>query len=117
MARTHFAIEKPRKISISIQGYDAQARTQAQQKKQMERSRRQKRKQKPDSAPVKPAVSPQPPASSPQLAAPPVDQVQCDNDDEIEALAAAASSTAISRKAQQDLQQAFGHPGDKNANE
>jgi hypothetical protein len=44
MARNHFAIERPRKISISIQGYDAQAVTQAQQKKRLERSKRQNRK-------------------------------------------------------------------------
>jgi hypothetical protein len=44
MAKSHFAIERPRKISISIEGYNAEAQTQAQKRKQRERSQRQKRK-------------------------------------------------------------------------
>lgn len=40
MAKPHFAIEPPRKIHICIEGYDPQARTQAQRRKQQERRQR-----------------------------------------------------------------------------
>ncbi|HEX2548065.1 MAG TPA: hypothetical protein VHL79_24485 [Ramlibacter sp.] len=40
MAKPHFAIERPRKIRIAIEGYDPQARVQAQRRKQQERRQR-----------------------------------------------------------------------------
>lgn len=45
MAKTDFAIERPRKISISIQGYDARQRVQQQQQRHKERKQRMERKQ------------------------------------------------------------------------
>lgn len=110
MARNLFAIERPRKISISIQGYDAQARTQAQQKKQLERSKRQKRKQKAEGASAKPSTAPQSPvASNPNAAPLPTAQVARADDDEIEALSNAASTSPMSRQVEQELEEAFGH--------
>lgn len=45
MARSHFAIERPRRISISIQGYDAQAQTTDQERKRSESRRRKKKRE------------------------------------------------------------------------
>lgn len=44
MARNQFAIERPRKISISIQGYDASERVRNQQKRQSDVRRRLRQK-------------------------------------------------------------------------
>jgi hypothetical protein len=44
MAKKHFAIERPRKINISIEGYDPQARTLAQKRSREERARRVRRR-------------------------------------------------------------------------
>lgn len=44
MAKSHFAIERPRRISIFIEGYNAEAQALAQKRKQQERSRRLQRK-------------------------------------------------------------------------
>jgi hypothetical protein len=46
MARNHFAIEQPRKISIAIEGYDPRAQSRAQTKKLTEKRRRAERRQK-----------------------------------------------------------------------
>lgn len=89
MAKDHFAIERPRKISISIQGYDARARITEQRKKQQERSKRLQRKQKRE--PV--------PPSTPAAAAVQVDEA------EIEALATAA--TTMPNQLESDLRAAF----------
>lgn len=94
MARNHFAIERPRKISISIQGYDAQAVTKAQQKKRLESSKRQQRKgaaaqsAPPASAGAAPAAATQPRPTPAKANAPA--QPRAD-DDEIEALSRAAA--------------------------
>lgn len=44
MAKTDFAIERPRKISISILGYDAHQRVQQQQQRRKDRNQRLERK-------------------------------------------------------------------------
>lgn len=46
MAQSHFAIERPRRISISITGYDPKAQTAAQAKKLGEQRRRKAKRQK-----------------------------------------------------------------------
>ncbi len=94
MAKDHFAIERPRKISISIQGYDARARVTEQRKKQQERSKRLRRKQKRE--PV--------PASTPAGAS--ASQV---DEAEIEALATAA--TTLPNQLESDLRAAFAGTG------
>jgi len=93
MARNHFAIERPRKISIAIQGYDADASARAQQKKQQERAQRQKRQQQRASRAVPPKVVP--------------GAVHHGDDDEIERLAVAAAVQPVSREAEQQLLEAF----------
>ena len=121
MARNHFAIEKPRKISIAIEGYDAKARIQAQQKKQFERNRRLQRKPRGAAAPGTAALAPEPDLRTSNPAAPPsAPKTVCTQEDEVEALGAAASSTPEAQKAEQDLRAAFGLPrkkGGTNANE
>lgn len=100
MARNHFAIERPRKISISIQGYDADASTRAQQKKQQERAQRHKRRQK-SPPPNKPSIRQLPPAAP------------CGSDEDVEKLAAAAAGQPISPEAEQQLCEAFAGSGSK----
>jgi len=92
MAKDHFAIERPRKISISIQGYDARARINEQSKKQQERAKRLKRKQKREPIPTSAAAE---------------DVVVVHEDDaaEIEALAAAAAT--LPKQLEADLRDAF----------
>lgn len=91
MAKDHFAIERPRKISISIQGYDARARIAEQRKKQQERAKRLKRKQKREPIPTSAAAE---------------DVVVHEDDDaEIEALAAAAAT--LPKQLEADLRDAF----------
>ncbi len=90
MAKDHFAIERPRKISISIQGYDARARITEQRKKQQERAKRLKRKQKREPIPTSAAAE---------------DVVHEDDDAEIEALAAAAAT--LPKQLEADLRDAF----------
>jgi hypothetical protein len=46
MASSHFAIERPRRISISIQGYDAKAKTEEQKRKRFESHRRKDKRDK-----------------------------------------------------------------------
>ena len=46
MAKSHFAIERPRSISISIQGYDAKAQTTEQERKRTESRRRKSKRDK-----------------------------------------------------------------------
>lgn len=90
MAKDHFAIERPRKISISIQGYDARARITEQRKKQQERSKRLQRKQKRE-----PVAASSPAGGS----AAQVDEA------EIEALATAAMT--LPNQLESDLRAAF----------
>lgn len=59
MANAHFAIERPRKITIAIEGYNPRALAQAQAQKLAEKRRRAARQQK--RAPVVAAVPPLPP--------------------------------------------------------
>lgn len=76
MAKPHFAIEPPRKIRISIEGYDAHARTQAQRRKQQERRQRLARRaaaatRQAAAAPAAPDdCTPPPPQSLPSAPAP-----------------------------------------------
>lgn len=92
MAKDHFAIERPRKISISIQGYDARSRVTEQRKKQEERAKRLKRKQKREPVPVVEE-------SSASLA-------PADDAEGVEALAAAAAT--LPKQLEQELREAFG---------
>lgn len=92
MARNYFAIEKPRTISISIQGYDAQARTTQQRRKQQERTTRLRRKQQR-------AASAQP--------TPPTEPACDQQDGEIEALSAAAAARTPLTRLEAELRQAF----------
>lgn len=91
MAKDHFAIERPRKISISIQGYDARARITEQRKKQQERVKRLKRKLNREPIPTSAIAE---------------DVVVHEDDDaEIEALAAAAAT--LPKQLEADLRDAF----------
>jgi len=92
MAKDHFAIERPRKISISIQGYDARSRVTEQRKKQDERAKRLKRKQKREPVPVAEES--------------PVSLATADDDAEVEALAAAAAT--LPKQLEEELREAFG---------
>lgn len=91
MAKDHFAIERPRKISISIQGYDARSRVTEQRKKQEERTKRLQRKQK--RAPVQTAEEG------------PVSLAQSDDAAGVEALAAAAAT--LPKQLEVELREAF----------
>ena len=48
MASSHFVIERPRRISISIQGYDAKAKTEEQKRKRFESHHRKDKRDKRD---------------------------------------------------------------------
>ncbi len=61
MAKAHFAIERPRKITIAIEGYNPRAQAQAQAQKLAEKRRRAARQQK--RAPVVAAAAPAPSAA------------------------------------------------------
>lgn len=61
MAKAHFAIERPRKITIAIEGYNPRAQAQAQAQKLAEKRRRAARQQK--RAPVEAAAAPAPSAA------------------------------------------------------
>jgi hypothetical protein len=62
MAKAYFAIERPRKITIAIEGYNPRAQAQAQAQKLAEKRRRAVRQQK--RAPVVAAFPPLPDSSS-----------------------------------------------------
>lgn len=114
MAKSHFAIERPRKISISIDGYNAQAQTLAQQRKQQDRRRRIRRKtdaaakrqrvEHPESAQPSPAALPEPA------------QRQHDSED-IEALNRAAATQPLTDDVERELLAAFADGEGAHANE
>lgn len=63
MAKNHFALERPRKITISIPGYDADAATRLQGRIQSDQRKRKKKGENQKQQPVQ-AASP-PPETSP----------------------------------------------------
>lgn len=110
MAKSHFAIERPRKISISIEGYNAEAQTNAQKRKQQERSRRLKRKaeatekrhrkEHPDAAPAHH-----------------VPTLRADDVDEVEALSRAAASKPLAGDVEREVRAALAEKEVNHANE
>lgn len=115
MARSHFAIERPRKISISIEGYNAEAQTQAQKRKQQERSRRLKRKA---DAATKQHHQEHPEAAPPlQLVAQPSQARSSDVVEELEALNRAAAGNPLGRDVEAEVRAAFAEEGGSHANE
>jgi hypothetical protein len=113
MAKSHFAIERPRKISISIEGYNAEAQTLAQKRKQQERGRRLKRKadaaakrdrkEHPEAAPALPPA---------QLA--PV--LRAEDVDEVEALNRAAANKPLAGDVEREVRAAFAEEAVSHAN-
>ena len=109
MAKTHFAIERPRKISISIEGYNAEAQTQAQKRKQQERTRRlsrkadaaakQQRKEHPDAVPAH------------------VPTLRAEDVDEVEALSRAAASKPLAGEVEREVRAALAQKEVSHANE
>ncbi|TWO71419.1 hypothetical protein FN976_10905 [Caenimonas sedimenti] len=65
MAKSHFAIERPRRISIAIQGYDPVAKTKDQRSKQLERTRRLARRDAKATTPEAVALEPAPAENAP----------------------------------------------------
>jgi hypothetical protein len=108
MAKSHFAIERPRKISISIEGYNAEAQTQAQKRKQQERSLRQKRKA--ETAPKR---------QRHELGAnpPPLRRHRQEEADELEALTRAAACQPLTSEVEKQVRAAFANGEDVHANE
>ena len=110
MAKSHFAIERPRKISISIEGYNAEAQTNAQKRKQQERTRRLKRKA---DATEKRHRKEQPEAA-------PADHVptlRAEDVDEVEALSRAAASKPLAGDVERQVRAALAEEEGSHANE
>lgn len=113
MAKSHFALERPRKISISIEGYNAEAQTLAQKRKQQERSSRLRRKAEAaakrnrkehfDAAPALPPAQPAP-------------VFRAEDVEEVEALNRAAAGKPLARDTERELRAAFAEE-DRHANE
>lgn len=114
MAKSHFAIERPRKISISIEGYNAEAQTQAQKRKQQERSRRLKRRA---DAAAKQQRRNHPEAALPPPAVQPPPVYRAEDVEEVEALNRAAASTPLTGEVERDLRAAFAAQEASHANE
>lgn len=97
MARSYFAIERPRRISISIEGYTPDAQTLAQQRKQEERRRRLRRK-------VEAAASQQAPTAR---LTPPIGGEPHANAEELDALNSAAACRPSAGDCESELRAAF----------
>jgi hypothetical protein len=98
MARRQFAIEPPRRISISIEGYDPGAHIKGQQRKRQKRSRRLRRELEPASKP----------RTATATLAGPVNAGQGDDEvDELDALNTAAACRPPPGRFEEDLRTAF----------
>lgn len=111
MARNDFAIEPPRKIKISLPGFEPKAAAEATPpRKDKKRKRRQRKQRAAGSAAVTSSGSSSQPHRSANRATPAgaKEHKHRRNDEaEIEALAAAAAATAIPREVQDQLLRAF----------
>lgn len=104
MAKSHFAIERPRKISISIEGYNAEAQTKTQKRKLQERSQRLKRKA--EAAQKRQREEPPPKSvTPPKILSEPT--LRVDDTEEIEALNRAAAAELVDSEIEQDLMAAL----------
>ena len=112
MARSHFAIERPRKISISIEGYNPEAQAQAQKRKQLERNRRLKRKA---DAAAKRQRKEHPEAAAPVLLANPARSRE--DVEEREALNRAAAGKPLTSDVEREVRAALAQGGGSHADE
>ena len=110
MAKSHFAIERPRKISISIEGYNAEAQTQAQKRKQQERTRRLKRRADTEAKQRRKAHPDAAPAHH-------VPTLHADDVDEVEALSRAAASKPLAGEVEREVRAALSAEEGRHANE
>lgn len=113
MAKSHFAIERPRKISISIEGYNAEAQTQVQKRKQQERSRRLKRKA--DAAAKRHRK--EHPEGAPLVRAQQAPVLREADVEEVEALSRAAAGKPLAADIERELRAAFAVKEGAHANE
>lgn len=109
MAKTHFAIERPRKISISIEGYNAEAQTQAQKRKQQERTRRLNRKAD--------AAAKRQRKEHPEAVPAHVPTLRAEDVDEVEALSRAAASKPLASDVERQVRAALAQKEVSHANE
>ena len=112
MAKSHFAIERPRKISISIEGYNPEAQAQAQKRKQLERNRRLKRKA---DAAAKRQRKEHPEAAAPVLLANPARSRE--DVEELEALNRAAAGKPLTSDVEREVWAALAQEGGSHADE